>query len=144
MSTTAQKFAEQPPVQSEIRSVATSPEGVIKAPYGTIVRDASGHTYVKKTDATVAGGWELLLAVKVFNTFAELQAYAYYTHHSVAFTLGYATAFDFARGMCLYVFDSTDLTADNSATIRTHVRPTNIASDLLPGRWRCWDWAWQG
>lgn len=134
--TTAQKFGEQPPVQTQIKMVDVAPEGYIKAPFGQIVVDKNGFAYIKYTVPTLACGWRLLLGIAVFNTFAEMLAYECYRHNDVALVRGADAVYDFGTGAGWYVYDSTDTTASDNATTRNNVRPDDIAADETPGRWR--------
>ena len=56
----ALNFRELPVVQSEIRQITGSPQGVIYAPYGYLVTDDAGNVYVKQSDAEVNTGWKKL------------------------------------------------------------------------------------
>lgn len=141
MSTVAQNFAEQPPVQTSIRLVDVPPEGYIKAPFGQVVIDKNGYMYIKYTKPTENTGWRLMLGVLVFNTKTELLAYTAYRHNDVAFTLGNTVKWDFGQGMGLYVYDSTDISVSDNATTANHLRPDNIATDATAGRWRCFEQA---
>ena len=133
------EFATLPPIQSELKRVSAAPEGHLKAPFGYVVADASGFLYVKRTKEDVAYGWQLLLPVLVFSTKAELLAYEYYTHNSVAIVLGDTVPFDHGEGAGFFVFRSDDLSADDSATNKNHMRPDDITDDALPGRWMCFE-----
>lgn len=57
----------------------------------------------------------------------------------MALVLGDTVAFDQGEGAGVFVFRSDDLSADDSATNKNHMRPDNITSDLLPGRWMCFE-----
>jgi hypothetical protein len=139
--TIQEEFSTQPPFQSEIKKVSGVPDGELAAPRGTIVASADGRIYVKRSNDQEVYGWQLLLPVMVFSTVADLLAYEFYTHNDVAIVLGETVPFDQGEGAGLFVFRSDDLSADDQGADFDHIRPDNIASDLLPGRWMCFEQA---
>lgn len=61
MPSAASEFDQLPPIQSELRGIQGSPEGVIKAPPGyEIVDTVTGNHYYKKSSADLNTGWKLV------------------------------------------------------------------------------------
>jgi hypothetical protein len=137
--TIQEEFSTQPPVQSEIKRVSGPPEGELAAPRGTIVLDANGRAYIKMSEPQESGGWNLLLPTLVFATLADFLAHEYHEDNWVAICLGATVKGDHGNGSGIYYFDSADLTANDSGTNCRTMRPTDIATDLLPGRWMLFD-----
>lgn len=58
------EFDTQPPVQSEIKQISGSPEGVLYGVFGLLVTDNQGNLYVKQSDVSLNTGWSLVATVQ--------------------------------------------------------------------------------